>query len=172
MSIDAGMDDHLTKPINAFDMLAVLARLVQQHREPSEDAARINALSTAMKGPEMTLPHGINSASALGRIDGNLDLYIKILKIYKNNIPAPEAIVEHFRQGDSDTARREAHTAKGMSAQIGAEGLQEIAAGLEAAIKAGDSAAVEQHAALFAAELKKVLLTVDQFVHCSDQHPN
>ncbi len=120
----------------------------------------------------MTVTSGINSASALARIDGNIDLYIKILKIYKNNVPSAETIVESFLMGDHDTARREAHTAKGMSAQIGAEGLQGIAAGLEAAIKAGDGAAVEKHAALYAAELKKVLLYVDQFIHCSDKNPN
>ncbi|MBN2105992.1 MAG: response regulator [Deltaproteobacteria bacterium] len=171
ISIDAGMDDHVTKPVNAVAMLDVLARRVQRSEGPFEDSARI-MLSPAADYPDRTVAHGINAASAIARIDGNHDLYLKLLKIYKNNVPSPDAIIEHFRRGDHDRARREAHTAKGMSSQIGAERLQRISAGLEDAIQAGDSQGVERNAALFAAELKKVLLYVDQFIHCSDEHPN
>ena len=110
---------------------------------------------------------GINTAQAIARIDGNLDLYVKILKLYKHNVPEPKTIVEHFRRGDHDTARREAHTAKGMSAQIGAEGLQYIASGLEAAIKDGDETTVQKSASLFVDELQKVLAAVDHFI-CSN----
>jgi signal transduction histidine kinase/DNA-binding response OmpR family regulator len=172
MSIDAGMDDHLTKPINAADMLAVLARRIQKQQHEAADTERLHTAAAAMTGTDMHATACINAAEAIARIDGNLELYIKILKLYKNNHPAPEAIVEHFRLGDKETAQREAHTVKGMSAQIGAEGLRGIAAGLEESIKAGDAAAVEKNAALFTDELQKVLASVDRFINCSDQTGN
>jgi two-component system sensor histidine kinase/response regulator len=171
ISIEAGMDDHLTKPINAVDMLAVLVRWVQGGREPVGDSARIMPSPAGGDAARAGI-YGINAASAIARIDGNFDLYLKIVKLFKNNVPKPDAIIELFRRGEHDAARREAHTAKGMSAQIGAERLQGNAAGLEESIQAGDREAFEKQAVLYAAELKKVVLSVDQFIHCSDEHPN
>jgi len=171
LSIEAGMDGHLTKPINAADMLAVFAGWIQKQHQAA-DAEQIVSRSPAMTDAFMPVIPGINTAEALSRINGNLDLYVKILKIYKNNHPAPEAIVDHFRKGDQETARREAHTVKGMSAQIGAADLHGIAAGLEESIKAGDGAAVEKNAMLFIDELQKVLASVDRFITYTEHNVN
>jgi len=161
MSLQAGMDDHLTKPINAADLLSVLANWT------ARDTARHAELAQAF-GPEPEPEPVINTAEAIARIDGNLELYIKILKIYKNNLPPPQEIIQHFKKGDVHTARRQAHTVKGMSAQIGASGLHGIAAVLEEAIRAGDEANVEKHAVLFVEELEKVFTSIDRFVRTAE----
>ena len=170
LSLQSGMDDHLTKPVKASEMVSVLATWIRSKRSESRDSAGRDVKYSDMYATACDTNSGINTAEAIARIDGNLDLYIKILKIYKHNVPAPQTIVEHFRQGDQDTARREAHTAKGMSAQIGAEGLQGITAGLEAAIQDGDEATVEKSSMLFVDELQKVLASVDRFINYSTQN--
>jgi signal transduction histidine kinase len=149
---------------------AAQSLLKQQHE--ADGTERLDTRASAMMCADMHATPCINTAEAIDRIDGNIELYIKILNLYKNNHPKPEAIVEHFMQGDKETARREAHTVKGMSAQIGAEGLRGIAAGLEDSIRNEDAAAVENNAALFVDELQKVLASIDRFIKCSDQNSN
>jgi two-component system, sensor histidine kinase and response regulator len=159
MSLQSGMDDHLTKPISAEDLLSVVAKWAPK------DMVRNAAMSQGFGAEAKPV---INTEEAMARIDGNLELYIKILKIYKNNLPPPQEIIEHFKQGDVQTARREAHTVKGMSAQIGASGLHGIAAVLEEAIRSGDESNVEKHAVLFVQELEKVFACIDRFVRSSE----
>jgi len=170
LSLQAGMDDHLTKPVNMSEILSVLATWIGSKNSKFSGSDGSNGKFLDFPFGSYDADSGINTSEAIARIDGNLDLYIKILKIYKHNVPTPEIIVKHFLQGDQDAACREAHTAKGMSAQIGAVGLQGIAAELEAAIKDGDEKIFKKSTSLFVAELQKVMASVDRFINNADQN--
>jgi two-component system sensor histidine kinase/response regulator len=58
-------------------------------------------------------------------------------KFRRGHQDAAQEIGAAFRSGDMDTAGRLAHTAKGVSGNLGAEGLYLVAAELEKAIKEG-----------------------------------
>jgi len=138
-SLEAGMNDHVTKPINPEELISVLLRWIKPGvREISED--RCNRLTSAEKGKDILpaeLP-GISILSGLSRVGGNTQLYTKLLCKFRegqeNTVPEIKAAVQ---SGNMETAFGLAHTLKGVSGNLGMEGLYRAAAELEKAIKEG-----------------------------------
>jgi HPt (histidine-containing phosphotransfer) domain-containing protein len=84
---------------------------------------------------------------------GKKAFYLDMLRKYvENQGEAPEKIRQSLEAGDRGTAERLAHTAKGVSGNIGATRLQELAAEVEKAIREGlDGEEIEARMAPFAA---------------------
>ena len=109
---------------------------------------------------------GLDISQGLKRVLGKKDFYFKILRMFITNQGEVSAqIRQSLDAGDYGTAERLAHTAKGVSGNIGATQLQEMAARVEKAIKNGDNRQAieglldpfaEAHAKLIA-RLKEVL---------------
>jgi PAS domain S-box-containing protein len=132
---DAGMDDHVAKPIDVAELFSVLGRWISV-----PEARRVavgDAMSDQTDAQAGTLPEldGIDSAAALQRLGGNKKLYHQLLlKFRDKQADAAANIASALNAGDYSTAERLAHTLKGISASLGAERLRELAATLEAAI--------------------------------------
>jgi len=95
-----------------------------------------------MKPPEAQdagLPFGIEEldmVSGLRRVLGNKKLYVSMLrKFVAGQKSATAEILKALDGDDWGAAERLAHTLKGVSGNIGATGLQQLAEKLEAAIK-------------------------------------
>jgi two-component system, sensor histidine kinase and response regulator len=83
--------------------------------------------------------------------------YEKMLKSFHDRfINAPTTVREHLAAGRIEDARREAHSAKGVSASVSANHLREQALVLEKAIAAGQ-ADVTVEIAAFSSALDEVL---------------
>jgi CheY-like chemotaxis protein/HPt (histidine-containing phosphotransfer) domain-containing protein len=144
----AGMDDHVTKPINPGQLLAALAKRVKPRpglgaaaREAGED--RPPAAEAPPKEPSAALPAslpGIDMADALNRVDGDRALFrgilLKIRAAYAN---ARADIEKLLADGSNEDAQRLAHSIKGVAGNVGAKDLQAAAAEVEAVIKQGDA---------------------------------
>jgi CheY-like chemotaxis protein/HPt (histidine-containing phosphotransfer) domain-containing protein len=138
-SLAAGMNDHVTKPIDPDELFSALARWItsgeRQVRKPE------SAPVTREEKEEELLPSelpGISIASGLGRVGGNKQLYAKLLcKFRAGQENAVEEIMAALQSGDRETAGRLAHTVKGVSGNLGAESVYRAAAELEKAIKEG-----------------------------------
>jgi PAS domain S-box-containing protein len=138
-SIEAGMDDHVTKPIDPDQLISALVKWIKPgKREISEGAGE---LLSETKEVEDILPSelpGISIASGLGRVSGNKQLYTKLLcKFNDGQENAVEQIKAALQSGDVETAARLAHTVKGVSGNLGGDNLYKAAADLEKAIKEG-----------------------------------
>ena len=141
--LDAGMNDHLTKPISPSEVFIMLNRWIapknqplHQHMATTENKAETSAVNT-LSMPEIS---GLNTTSALARIAGNVPLYSNLLNKFVNN--HSQAIV-NIRQlltsNDIEGAVRAAHTLKGVTASIGATDLSLALAQLEQIIEQGHS---------------------------------
>ena len=85
---------------------------------------------------------GIDTVSGLKRLAGNKRLYARLLRQYvTGQSPAAKAIRESLAAGDRKTAERIAHTARGVSGNIGAGAVADAAARLERAIETGNESA-------------------------------
>jgi len=127
--LEAGMVDHISKPIDPEAMFRTLARWVRPH-------AAVAAPAAAAKGGD-TIPEveGLDAAGGLKRVAGNKTLYVKLLREYaERHADAARQIQDCLARGDHETALRLAHTVKGVSGNIGAGGVQSAAAELERAI--------------------------------------
>lgn len=94
---------------------------------------------------------------ALKRLGGRRRLYAEALKNFKRDYVKTHHIIrQRLAAGDMDTAKRMAHTVKGLAGLIGAAGLIQAAAGLEKAIADKDSG-IDELLNGFERELKMTL---------------
>jgi len=129
----AGMQDHVAKPVNPFELFETLSRWVKASDPEAVEAVPASAAITATD-PLPVLP-GIDVTAGLRRVAGNQPLYLKILNKFKESqADAVERIIFSMIQGDTVTARRDAHSLKGVAGNIGATGLYNAAGYLEIAI--------------------------------------
>jgi PAS domain S-box-containing protein len=136
-SIEVGMNDHITKPIDPDQLISALVKWIRPgDRETSEG---IFVSSRDSKKKEDALPAelpGISITSGLGRVAGNKQLYTKLLcKFKEGQENAVEQIKAALQVGDPETAARLAHTVKGVSGNLGGDKLYQAAGELEKAIK-------------------------------------
>jgi CheY-like chemotaxis protein len=139
-SLQAGLNDHVTKPIDETQLVNVLIRWVKP-RQRSEPAAA--ALPVSVDSALLILP-GIDSVSGLQRLGGNRVLFLRLLRLFRADYPGHvQEIRAALGQGDLDLARRLAHTLKGVSGQISASDLSEAARVLEMNIAESDPERME-----------------------------
>ena len=127
---DAGMNDHVTKPIEPRELMESICRQL-----PHLPGLRENSLNT---GDDITdtetlvvIP-GIDTTGALRRVGGKVKLYLDVLKKFKDGQRnAPEQIIAALQSGDRLGAERIAHSLKGLAGTIGALELQEAALAVE-----------------------------------------
>jgi len=118
----AGMNDHVVKPIEPEDLWKALLKWIKPQ------VAQDTALPFDIKG--------LDIANALRRVLGKKPLYFSMLrKFVSGQKSATAEILKALDGNDWGTAERLAHTLKGVSSNVGATDLQQLANKIEAAIK-------------------------------------
>jgi signal transduction histidine kinase/DNA-binding response OmpR family regulator len=145
---EAGMNDHLTKPIDPDALFAALLRWIKPRADGAAEAPTESAAATiSMRSPEPAAPletatlqiEGVDTQSALRRTGGNPKRYEMLLRKFAGSANVQE-IRDAQAAGDTATAARAAHSLKGAAANLGAASLANAASDVETAIKAGQSA--------------------------------
>ena len=142
--LDAGMSDHVTKPIDPDALLATLLRWA----EPRPVTATGAGARPVAAVDEIMLPQieGVDLEGGLRRVVGNKRLYRDLLvQFAAKQADAPLEIAAAIESGDWKLAERIAHTVKGVAGNLGLPQVTTVAERVEKAIRHGG--AVE--AALF-----------------------
>jgi len=144
LCLGAGMNDFVTKPIDPYELGRTLLKWIQPSRAiqpltPPKVVAPVVGQSPgadgAMAASLDNLP-GLDFATGLRRMLGKKTLYLTLLRRYVDGQRTCPAELRHALDGgDWATAERLAHTAKGVSGNIGARGVPERAQALEMAIR-------------------------------------
>ncbi|MGE0484418.1 MAG: response regulator [Gammaproteobacteria bacterium] len=149
--LEAGMNDHVGKPINAAELFTVLARWVQPARSvpaatPPAVAARASA-TAARSAPSTSaaalppLP-GIDTAAGLAVANGKAEFYRRLLLRFRDGQADFAArFTAALDDADPEAATRAAHSLKGVAGNVGALGVQQAAATLEGVCQAGHGGA-------------------------------
>jgi PAS domain S-box-containing protein len=161
----AGMNAHVSKPINVSEFYATLALwmkpvAVAAAAEVAAVPGGVPLSSTALLEvkdiPELA---GVDTAVGLAQVMGNIPLYFKVLKKFRDTLGRNFA--QDFNQaiarGELDMAVRLTHSMKGVSRTLGAYPLGELVAELEDAVRASDSPLVEERLSPVIAELERVM---------------
>ncbi len=149
-TLQAGMIDHITKPIDPDAMFETILRWIKVN--PGASPSRTQPLDvppahTEEKIPDLPEIPGLDTAAALKRVGGNRKLYLSLLRKYlEGQENAPDRISQALSAGDRQSAEILAHTAKGVSGNIGATAVQLAAGELEHAIKHNEPAEQTQAA--------------------------
>jgi len=136
--LDAGMNDHVSKPI---DPDALFATLMRWAKPRPVQAAGIEA-KPAKAANDVILPEldGVDVVGALKRVAGNKRLYRDLLvQFAAQQCEANVRISAAIENGDSKEAERIAHTVKGVAGNIGFGQLFTVAEKLERAIRKVDA---------------------------------
>jgi PAS domain S-box-containing protein len=133
--LDAGMNDHVEKPIEPRKLMTTLSRWVAPHEGGSFRAnARGDAGDREKSKRKISLP-GIDVEAGITRLAGNRALYTKLfMRFCREHRDAVDAIKTAVASGDMEGARRMAHTLKGTSGNLAAFGVHQAAAAVEKAL--------------------------------------
>jgi CheY-like chemotaxis protein len=158
-ALEAGMNDHIAKPIKVNDMFATLARWVRPAVTPSPGTTSVD------QGPDLlaTLP-GIDSRIGLAATMGNELLYRRLLGLFRDS---QADFLTRFNAaraaGDMAAATRMAHDLKSVTAALGIYAVQQEAAALEQAclLEADNIDALARDVARLLEPVVKGLLTLE-----------
>ncbi|MHC1745481.1 MAG: transporter substrate-binding domain-containing protein [Syntrophobacteraceae bacterium] len=157
-SLEAGMNDHVTKPIDPDALLRTIARWIP---ERVEARAELASPHEKRELPDVKLPdelEGVDLEEGLAHVGGNRYLYLGLLIKFRNNYAAmADDIASCLARKEAEEARRLAHSVKGVAGNLGAGALFAAAAQVEDAILHGDEDRLPPLVETLAAELGKVV---------------
>jgi len=140
--LEAGMNDHIAKPIDPDQLFGVLLRWIRRKDGRIEvkraDTGGGKAAAAAAEAAVLDIP-GIDVRSGLTRTGGNRGRYETLLRKFAEQ---QEYIIDTMQNalkiGDAASAERAAHSLKGAAGTLGATSLAEAAAEAETAIRTGN----------------------------------
>jgi two-component system, sensor histidine kinase and response regulator len=138
--IEAGMNDAVIKPIDPNDLWDTLLRWIRLGEPaPAAESPAPVGQPAAAAGAGAAFAWGIaglDTTLGLSRMLGKQGLYLAMLRRYvagQKDVCAQ--IHEALGMGDMPTAERLAHTTKGVSGNIGATAIQNLAGALEQSLR-------------------------------------
>jgi CheY-like chemotaxis protein len=166
-SLAAGMNAHLTKPIDEATLYATMVQLLSN---PRASAVAASAGGNGAEATQQTvaavddpawpseLP-GIDLSVALARLGGRHDRVLRFLRGFVRDFAdAPTRLADDQAVGRCDGIASIAHTVKSAAGYLGAADLSEAAERLEAAARLGDGGeAMAERVMLFRGYLDAVL---------------
>lgn len=165
-SLEAGMNDHVTKPIDPVQLFATLRKWIKPVTERTA-LQKTQAPDSAFE-PQQAVPDegelpdalpGFDLAAGLSRLMGNKRLYRKLLLDFGANYRGVAAdIREALAAGDFNQAHSLVHNLKGLAGNLEATDLQAAAKELEKLIKGAVGKTIsDQELARPFAELEETL---------------
>jgi two-component system sensor histidine kinase/response regulator len=142
-AIESGMNDHVAKPIDVGKLFNVIAAqvTVPEHRRSRLQLADGSAEEREGKvtgtGEALSI-EGIDTDTAIQRCGGNATLYRELLlKFIAAQADARIRLEQEFSDGDYVQLEIDAHTIKGVAANLGITQVSKEAEVLELALKVG-----------------------------------
>ncbi|MGI9211722.1 MAG: ATP-binding protein, partial [Methylococcaceae bacterium] len=152
----SGMNEHLTKPINATQMVRTITRLVRAHRNriagdisrsPTPKHTTVDAAPASLTALSLLAKVGaaegdsewLDARTAMAGLDDDEELYRQMLELFMfENATDVTRIRELLEQNFYTDAQRIAHTLKGLAATLGLIALYRVAVSVDAAFKSGE----------------------------------
>ncbi|MEO5349061.1 MAG: response regulator [Magnetococcus sp. YQC-3] len=154
--INAGMNDHISKPIHPPTLFATLAKHLHLQPKLSEDRQAPPPAEERVVLPDQL--DGIDLQAGLSHVNGNRKLYRKVLgDVYSRNREILARIQAELDRGDFAVAQRMAHTLKGVCGTIGANSLHSGFGHLEEILKEQKRDQVVEWMAQLAPEVERVM---------------
>lgn len=139
----AGMDGHITKPIEPLELYAMLSEALSatEQIQPEISATDDEVITSNSDDDEFLLIEQLNAIGllevqqALERFHGRQALYLELIYDFvRDYADSPEEMANAFSNGDNDALHLKVHSLKSNTAYIGAMQVSELAASVEKCI--------------------------------------
>ncbi|WP_281616367.1 response regulator [Flammeovirga sp. SubArs3] len=172
---EAGMSDHISKPIDNRQLYSTLGKWITAE---GNYAPEQNVFVKRLKGVEETENEtsgikieGIDTEMAIKRCGGNESLFLEVLhKFYVKQSDSIVHLMELSADKNLDELQKEAHTIKGVAANLGIVELAKAAEILESSLKYYNNLD-EEGLNTVLIELSKILETIRNFELGRNQKP-
>jgi PAS domain S-box-containing protein len=145
--LEAGMDDYLSKPIRARELLAIIEQVIA---------------GVSMTGDGKQEPAAVDWAAALERLQGDRELLEELVGVIRQEAPKLLAAVRAaVERGDAPSLKLAAHTLKGSLGNFAAAKAVEAAKRLESMGKQGDLSEARSALATLEREINRFLPALD-----------
>jgi signal transduction histidine kinase/CheY-like chemotaxis protein len=142
---EAGMNDHIAKPIDPDMMYRSLLKWIEpgERDQPESVEPPVSVTPQADTAPEspdenpLAAIEGLDVEGGVRRVAGKRDFYERLVRQFAEGeeAEAVETIRTQLSEGDREAAERTAHSLKGVAGTLGAAELQQRAEGVESAIR-------------------------------------
>ncbi|NEX22830.1 PAS domain S-box protein [Thiorhodococcus mannitoliphagus] len=130
--LDAGMDDHIAKPVDPNRLYLSLAQWLDSKTSAPELKSKVEAKALP---DALSQVSGLNVDVGLRNLGGNEALYRRLLKKFiETHAQDMQRSRELLSVGERDQAQRLLHDLKGAAATLGLDKVHDQAADLEAAV--------------------------------------
>ena len=161
--LEAGMNDHLTKPIDPELFFATLSEWIRDKQLEKITDQSSNLTQEVEDGLPEDLA-GFDVKTGLTRVGGNVDFYKKLLKEFVEEFgQVAEEMRDILLKGDIQSGKRLVHTIKGVAGNLAATELYEITKEFEAAFKQSDKDNFLSLMNRFDTSLNQVVASVKRF---------
>ena len=133
--LEAGMNDHIAKPIDPDRLIETLMRWLPDRKKaaPGKGTPREPVDDDLAGG----IP-GVDLEEGLGRVRGNRRLFKKLLgEFYQDHHDVLDRIAQAMTRGERDAAERLAHAVKGVAGNLSAKPVYDAASALDQWLKDG-----------------------------------
>ncbi len=135
-SLEAGMNEHINKPIDPIELHRVLTDLLPEHRPslraPSDFDDRRKEYPAERRQPDLPAIPGLDFDEALKRTNYKPELLKRLLKDFQINFSDTAGRLKKYRSAREQTKLKELlHTLKGVTGHIGARDINRLTLALE-----------------------------------------
>ncbi|WP_405406446.1 response regulator [Paracoccus sp. Ld10] len=168
--LQAGMCDHVTKPVDPARLVAVLARHMRIVMVKPDAQHHVEAVVTTDL-PDCLSPFDI--PAALARVNGKRPLLRRlILSFADTNRDMVAQMAQMIAEGRIQDAHRAAHTLKGVAASLELPDIAALAAKIEGRLHDGDHDGIDAMLADLASPLAVAIAAADSLSPAApDAHP-
>ena len=161
-AVNAGMNGHISKPIDVDNMVATLVRVtsggqVHEHHEPERSGYR--SAAPASDAPLPANIPGIDLRSTLPRFGGNFANFVTLFKRFERSQGGTLAEVRQLLRGpDREAPVALVHRLRGVAANLGASEFAALALDFEHALRQGSMADLIERLDVLEGELAKLMV--------------
>ena len=158
-----GMDDHIAKPINRRTLFAALSRWIDKEENRRQPAAALSSTDLMQRLLAERGLAGLDLADGLERLNGNAELFLKLLRSFCREQRDIAARMEQIAAAkDVKAGQHAVHGLKGVTGNLGLTSIHMLAGQIEAEL----SAAGER--ADLSSLLGQLVQRVEQVTACLD----